>query len=456
MRCHLKTLVQLAAGLFILASVYIMRRPPSENKSLTWIWDRETWPEEIESHYLRFNVSIKLLAGDPQQPKKYLTVGLASVKRQKGSYLQSTLKSIFTQSSEEELAEMVVVVLLADFDLNWVQQTVQTITEEFSQHLSKGQLLVIHARQGSYPPLTGLKRNFNDAPKRVTFRSKQNVDYSFLLHFSCNLSQYYIMLEDDVTCSRNFLSSIREHVRSLDASKWATLEFSKLGYIGKLYNSRDLPTLARFLYNFYQEMPCDFLLTHFRSLLMQDKAIRFRPSLFQHIGTYSSFQGTINHLKDEDFVDELADNPPADIDTNILAFSTYTPDQAYNQDSSYFWGTSPIGPESYFLVAFHKPALVSRVRIQTGLDGKDSLASAVVEIGRTLVKTESKMECSGLETLGSLQQGQFDKSDIEKLVNTNASCVQIRVTAEQSDWVVMKYFQIWTAKAYGSHSADKT
>lgn len=351
---------------------------------------------------------------------------------------------------------MVVVVLLADFDLNWVQQTVQTITEEFSQHLSKGQLLVIHAHQGNYPPLTGLKRNFNDAPNRVTFRSKQNVDYSFLLHFSSNLSQYYLMLEDDVTCSRNFLSSIREHVRSLVPSKWATLEFSKLGYIGKLYNSRDLPTLARFLYNFYQEMPCDFLLTHFRTLLMQDKPIRFRPSLFQHVGMYSSFQGTLNNLKDEDFVDEFADNPPADINTNIAAFSTYTPEQAYNQESSYFWGTAPIGPESYFQVAFHKPELVSRVRIQTGLDGKDVLASAVVEIGRTLVKTESKTECSGLETLGSLQQGQFDKSDIEKLVNTNVSCVQVRVTAEQSDWMVIKNFQIWTAKAYRMKSADKT
>lgn len=38
-------------------------------QSLAWIWDRETWPEEIKSHYLRFNVSIKLLAGEPQQPK---------------------------------------------------------------------------------------------------------------------------------------------------------------------------------------------------------------------------------------------------------------------------------------------------------------------------------------------------------------------------------------------------
>lgn len=449
MRCHLKTSIRLAAGLFICASIYFYIRTQSGNlktQSVTWIWDKETWPEKIEGYYLRFNTSIKVLAGNLQQPKKYLTLGLASVRRKKDNYLQSTLQSIFSQSSEEELAEMVVVVLLADFDLNWVQQTVQMIKENFFNQLSQGRLLVIHANQESYPPLTGLKRNFNDAPDRVTFRSKQNVDYAFLIHFSSNLSQYYIMLEDDVACAKNFLSKLREHVRSMRSSKWVTLEFSKLGYIGKLYKSSDLPTLARFLYNFYQEMPCDFLLTHFRTLLMQDKTIRFRPSLFQHVGTYSSFQGTFNRLKDEDFVEEFGDNPPAHISTNIEYFSTNTPDKAYNQDSDYFWGMSPIGPESYFTVTFHKPMMISRVRIQTGLDGKDELTSASVELGRTLVEKETTWECSGFETLGSLKQGQFDMSGIEKLGNASVSCVRIQVTAEQSNWVIINYFQVWTFK----------
>ncbi len=126
---------------------------------------------------------------------EYLTVGLSSVKREKGRYLQDTLQSIFSASSEEELVQMVVVVLLADFDVSWIQQTLEKITDEFHTRLSKGQLLVIHANEDNYPPLTGLKRNFNDAPDRVSFRSKQNVDYSYLLYFSSDLSQYYIMLE---------------------------------------------------------------------------------------------------------------------------------------------------------------------------------------------------------------------------------------------------------------------
>lgn len=345
---------------------------------------------------------------------------------------------------------MVVVVLLADFDVSWIQETLQKITDEFHRHLSKGHLLVIHVNEENYPPLTGLKRNFNDAPDRVSFRSKQNVDYSYLLHFSSNLSQYYIMLEDDVSCSKNFLSSMREHIRSMSNSKWVTLEFSKLGYIGKLYQSKDLPILARFLYNFYQEMPCDFLLSHFHKLLMQDKVIRFRPSLFQHMGTYSSFRGTHNRLKDEDFIEEVADNPPADVRTNIETFETNTAEKAYSQDLGYFWGVSPIGSENYFLVVFHEPVRISRVQIRTGSDGKDQLISADVELGKTLVKTESAVDCSGFHKLGSLQNGHFNDPDVQKRVPATVACLRIQVTAPQPDWVIINRIQVWTVKAVKS------
>ncbi|CAB1335809.1 unnamed protein product [Coregonus sp. 'balchen'] len=132
------------------------------------------------------------------------------------------------------------------------------------------QLLVVHAPKQYYPPLTGLKRNYNDNADRVTFRSKQNVDYSFLLQFCAGRSLLYLQLEDDVSCSQNFLSAIRGRVQQQEVVggvPWATLEFSALGYIGKLYHSEHLPLLSRFLFLFYQEMPCDFLFSHFRVLL---------------------------------------------------------------------------------------------------------------------------------------------------------------------------------------------
>ncbi|XP_075893460.1 alpha-1,3-mannosyl-glycoprotein 4-beta-N-acetylglucosaminyltransferase C-like isoform X2 [Nelusetta ayraudi] len=278
---------------------------------------RDETPERC-AHALRnpinfsgtMKVTYRYLAGTPPIQKKYLTVGMASVKRKRGSYLMDTLKSVFEKSSDEELQEVVVVVHLSDFDVAWCESQAQEISRMFAPHIIAGHLLVVHTPEEYYPTLDGLKRNYNDPEERVRYRSKQNVDYAYLLNLCANFSQYYIMLEDDVHCSKNFLTMLKKAITSREGSYWVLLEFSKLGYIGKLYQSKDLPRLAHFLLMFYEEMPCDWLLTHFRNLLVQKDVIRFKPSLFQHMGHYTSFSGKENRLKDDDFKEEPVDVKP--------------------------------------------------------------------------------------------------------------------------------------------------
>lgn len=86
----------------------------------------------------------------------FLSVGLSSVKRAKGSYLIPTLQSLFSQSSPEERSSMVVVVLLADFDVSWRVSTVAEIKTAFALELEQGQLVVLHVPQEMYPPYTGI------------------------------------------------------------------------------------------------------------------------------------------------------------------------------------------------------------------------------------------------------------------------------------------------------------
>ncbi|MFT7802290.1 alpha-1,3-mannosyl-glycoprotein 4-beta-N-acetylglucosaminyltransferase C-like isoform X2 [Arapaima gigas] len=414
------------------------------------------WAIDIVSQQLNSQRSIQvfqclqndtLLAGFPGPTRKYLTVGLSSIKRKHGFYLLDTLQSIFSQSSEEELQDIVVVVLLADFDMDWNQQVVNSISERFSIYILKGQLLVVHLPQEYYPPLEGLKRNYNDPPDRVSFRSKQNVDYSFLLSRSANLSQYYLMLEDDVICSKNFLTTMRKFIDSRGNSPWVTLEFSKLGYIGKLYHSSDLPRLASFLLLFYQEMPCDWLLNHFNKLLTQNTPIHFKPSLFQHVGVYSSFRGTYNHLTDKDFEanpHEPADNPPADVVTDIIPFKEYTPEQAYSSRASFFWGKSPLAG-SHFSIIFYKPAVLTHIHIQTGSqEQKDILASAEVELGFNPLGIKGRAMCSQYVKVGSLVHGQFDRRNIDKVFSFPVSCLRILVTRSQEEWVIIQSVDIWT------------
>ncbi|XP_061422622.1 alpha-1,3-mannosyl-glycoprotein 4-beta-N-acetylglucosaminyltransferase C-like [Lethenteron reissneri] len=396
------------------------------------------------------NITYYHLAGYPSNKKKYLTIGISSVKRARGNYLLQTLKSIFEQSSDEELADMVIVVHLADFDAEWCEGTARAVARKFSQHVMRGRLVVIHAPRHTYPPLQGLKRNFDDPDDRVTFRSKQNVDYAFLTNFCANLSENYLMLEDDVACSRNFLTYVRKFVSSLEGQPWATLEFSKLGYIGKLYRSCDLPRLARFLLMFYQEMPCDWLLNHFRTLLAQGDAIRFKPSLFQHMGYYSSFRGTANKLKDDDFEDEpsdVPDNPPALLRTNIEVFEAYHPYKAYGLGGEYFWGKAPsVG--KFFLLVFKKAAKIEMIKVRTGTEDRkgDVLRHAALAVGDGLKPTSTGRDCSNYVPLGEFADGQFDSIDVLKMAPFEITCLRINVLSEQSDWVIIRNIGVWTAQ----------
>lgn len=419
-----------------------MEEPPQE---LTWEAERlvskESWVEQGD--FLPLNVSYQLLAGAPSPLQRYLSVGISSIKRQKGSYLIPTLKSLFSQSSPEERSSMVVVLLLADFDVSWRVSTVKEIKTEFQLELEQGQLLVLHVTHDSYPPLTGLKRNYNDAPERVLFRSKQNLDYAFLMHYSAALGRYYLQLEDDISSSKNFLSSIRRHVDEQEGKRitWATLEFSNLGYIGKLYKSAHLPLLARFLFLFYQEMPCDWLLSHFRTLLTQKGQILFKPSLFQHMGTFSSFKGTYNKLKDKDFEDGLYNNPPAQVFTDLSAYQKHVPKLAWEAGEGIFWARSP-EKGNHLTVVFEQPTVVTGVLVETGSGGKDLLESAQVELGSEVVSTDSQKTCKEFRSLGALESGRFERQEVDKKISSASSCLRILVTAVQNDWVIFSKVRI--------------
>lgn len=421
-----------------------------ENSPTELSWQTErlvnkvSWVEKGD--YLPLNVSYHLLAGAPSMQQRFLCIGLSSVKRKKGSYLVPTLQSLFSQSSPDERSSMVVVVLLADFDVTWRVTMVREIRNVFASELEQGQLVVLHVSQDWYPPLTGLKRNYNDSPQRVSFRSKQNLDYSFLIHYSASLGQYYLQLEDDVLSAKNFLTSIRKHVGEQEAKKdtWAMLEFSELGYIGKLYKSVDLPLLTHFLFLFYQEMPCDWLMSHFRVLLAQKKPIGFKPSLFQHMGTFSSFGGTYNKLKDKYFEEGLYSNPDAEVFSDMSVFQTHVPKLAWDAGEGFFWGRSPaIG--NYLTVVFANPAVVTGILVETGSEGKDLLESAQVEMGREVATTENgEKSCKEFQSVGTLNNGRFDIAEVDKKYSSAFSCLRIHVTAGQNDWVIIKKIRITT------------
>ena len=72
------------------------------------------------------------------------------------------------------------------------------------------------------------------------FPYKKNFsDYAFLWMW-CNLkSSYYLQLEDDIVAKPGYLQFIKNKVLH-DVGDWFVMEFSNLGFIGKLFRTESL------------------------------------------------------------------------------------------------------------------------------------------------------------------------------------------------------------------------
>ncbi|KAM5137780.1 alpha-1,6-mannosyl-glycoprotein 4-beta-N-acetylglucosaminyltransferase-like isoform 1-T5 [Mantella aurantiaca] len=415
---------------------------------------------DVQEDALRMlQIPYKYLLGSPPSTKRFLTVGISSVRREKENYLLTTLQSIFSHCSSAELDDLVVVVYLANIKYLVNQEEAIVLEKHFPSEIAAGQLIVISSYSSAYPTLEGLKRNYNDPPERVQFRSKQNVDYAFLVNFCANLSLFYIQLEDDVTCSMNFLTSIKTYVNHYTSS-WTTITFSNLGYIGKLYHNEDLPKLARFLLIFYDEMPCDWLLDLFYKSKAQNDIIRYKPSLFQHIGHFSSFQGKENNLKDKEFMEILeayGDHPPAACTTSIKIYQDNTPDNACSPSSGFFWGID-IKADDHFTLTFMQPTNIEKISIITGSSEHpgDSLKSGSVQLGRNKVEAQKYTSCDSFTKIGEFQNGTFSLDNIDKTAGESVDCLKIQVSAPQAEWLIIRKVGIWvrSEKTSPGNSSD--
>jgi len=142
---------------------------------------------------------------------------------------------------------------------------------------------------------------------RFAWRSKQNLDFAFLMLQARNRGKLYLQLEDDVLAKEGFISTIYNFAmdRIVRKKPWIVIEFSELGFIGKLFNSENLIMFAQYLVMFYRDKPVDWLLESFletkvctpeqeRQKCESTKSklrVAHKPSLFQHIGTQSSLKG---------------------------------------------------------------------------------------------------------------------------------------------------------------------
>jgi alpha-1,3-mannosylglycoprotein beta-1,4-N-acetylglucosaminyltransferase A/B len=132
------------------------------------------------------------------------------------------------------------------------------------------------------------------------------------------------------------------------------------GFIGKMFHTSDLHALVNFFLMFSADKPIDWLLEYYQDTkycsfgadtqtCTRTKGLhrfRFRPSLFQHIGIYSSLKGKIQKLKDKDFGKNVKlfkshENPPvSSIISTLKEYDKHTVTSCY-AGQNFFWALQP-------------------------------------------------------------------------------------------------------------------
>lgn len=128
-----------------------------------------------------------------------IVMGIPTVKREVKSYLIETLHSLIDNLYPEEKLDCVIVVFIGETDIDYVHGVVANLEKEFSKEINSGLLEIISPPESYYPDLRSLKETFGDSKERVRWRTKQNLDYCFLMMYAQEKGTYYIQ----VKCSKH-------------------------------------------------------------------------------------------------------------------------------------------------------------------------------------------------------------------------------------------------------------
>ncbi|KAJ9594645.1 hypothetical protein L9F63_027372, partial [Diploptera punctata] len=140
-----------------------------------------------------------------------ILLGIPTVKRDVQSYLLATLQNIIESMNEEEAGDSLIVVFIAEVEQDYVLQVAKQIEFQFSEQVESGLIEVISPPASYYPDMDNLKETLGDPPERVRWRTKQNLDFAFLMMYSQPKATFYVQLEDDILAKKNFISTMKNY-----------------------------------------------------------------------------------------------------------------------------------------------------------------------------------------------------------------------------------------------------
>ncbi|CAK9798153.1 Alpha-1,3-mannosyl-glycoprotein 4-beta-N-acetylglucosaminyltransferase B [Anthophora quadrimaculata] len=389
-----------------------------------------------------------------------MVLGVPTVKREVQSYLMATLKNLLDRMNPAETADTLIIVLIAETDLEYVTYVAKQIEVQFPTEYEAGVIDVISPSASYYPDLSKLHDTLGDDHQRVVWRSKQNLDFAFLMSYAQTKGTFYVQLEDDILAKKNFVTTMKSFALQKIVTKenWFVLDFCQLGFIGKLFKCAELPWLIQFFLMFHNDKPVDWLLDHLVStkvcsldkdskhckMAKAELWVHYKPSLFQHIGTHSSLKGKVQKLKDKQFgkitLYYAHENPEATVETQIKPYKQFTLQKAYKGES-FFWGLLP-QPGDHLKFKFSHPIFIKRYLFRSGNPEhpSDRFYNTTVEV-LTEMSTSLNRNNNDITEDGYVIIGKFDALGIAQgTVDSKLGKVlilRLTVHSESENWAIL-------------------
>uniref|UniRef100_A0A452IFJ3 Uncharacterized protein n=1 Tax=Gopherus agassizii TaxID=38772 RepID=A0A452IFJ3_9SAUR len=291
-----------------------------------------------------------------------IVMGIPSVKREVHSYLTDTLNSLISELTQQEKEDTVIVVMIAETDEQYTTGVAENIKNLFPKEIHSGLLEVISPSPHFYPDFSRLRESFGDPKERVRWRTKQNLDYCFLMMYAQSKGIYYVQLEDDIVAKPNYLNTMKNFALQQPSEEWMILEFSQLGFIGKMFKSLDLSLIVEFILMFYKDKPIDWLLDH----ILWVKVCNPEKDADKDFGKQA--------LRKEHV------NPPAEVSTSLKTYQHFTLEKAYLRED-FFWAFTPMAGD-FIRFRFFKPLRIERFFFRSGNieHPEDKLFNTTVEV----------------------------------------------------------------------------
>ncbi|CAG2121382.1 unnamed protein product [Medioppia subpectinata] len=156
-----------------------------------------------------------------------MVFGVPTVRRDVESYLVATLHNLIDNLSVDERQEAIIVVFIAETDLDYVTKTANELESQFGEHMDSGLLEVISPPASYYPNMSTITQTLGDPIDRVRWRSKQNLDFGYLMMYCQPKATYYVQLEDDILTKPSYLTKMKNFAvkASLEKKSWLILDF---------------------------------------------------------------------------------------------------------------------------------------------------------------------------------------------------------------------------------------